>query len=333
MQKVPMTQIETAKIMAPVTFFIKAIGRGKTLGRHLTYSEACEAMERVLLGHFSNAQLGAFLQALRIRELSTEELLAFAEIFYARSLKMPSPEFEPELCVNLCFDSSRKTNLLTMLCLPLLESLGIQSGLVCSVFPLTGQSQLITQSLNLARVWAQKQGYPCTSLDRICWVPQTVSGLEALNQVRSEIGFRSCLHTVEKLFSPWPQALLCTGLSHPQYLDRFLEVLDQVHKGPGVVVLGQHGTIDLSFQKETPFYTSAQRTRALSELPEPLKSESAFVTWAHHGKLDDWEKPGALQTDLAQKAIALQAGFFLFLCGKVRNTEEGYHVVMRRMNP
>jgi anthranilate phosphoribosyltransferase len=61
--------------------FLKKVGRGKTLSRDLTREEAREAVASLLRGEFTPAQTGAFLQALRIKETSVDELVGAAEVF------------------------------------------------------------------------------------------------------------------------------------------------------------------------------------------------------------------------------------------------------------
>ena len=73
------------------TDFIKKVGKGKTLSKDLTYQEAQKAMQTLLHKEFTTVQFGAFLQALRIKELSQEELNGFLSICiqFKSKIKLP----------------------------------------------------------------------------------------------------------------------------------------------------------------------------------------------------------------------------------------------------
>src|ERR1035437_6268374 len=62
----------------PVQLLVKHVGRGKTLAKDLTSDQAREALERLLGGEFTPSQTGAFLQALRIKETTADELVGAA---------------------------------------------------------------------------------------------------------------------------------------------------------------------------------------------------------------------------------------------------------------
>ena len=46
----------------------------------LTYEEAIEAMKEIMSGDATNAQIGAFLTALRIKGETSEEITAFTSV-------------------------------------------------------------------------------------------------------------------------------------------------------------------------------------------------------------------------------------------------------------
>lgn len=63
--------------MNPFTQYIKIIGRGQRAGRYLTQAEAHDAYALLLSGQVTQAQAGAFLMLLRVREESEAELAGF----------------------------------------------------------------------------------------------------------------------------------------------------------------------------------------------------------------------------------------------------------------
>lgn len=58
-------------------------------GRTLTRAEASAAMEIIMNGEASPAQIGAFITALRLRGETDEELAGFADVMRAKALKVP----------------------------------------------------------------------------------------------------------------------------------------------------------------------------------------------------------------------------------------------------
>src|SRR3954467_3889408 len=62
-----------APVSRPVDY-VKKVGKGKNLSADLDSAEARAAFESLLAGAFAPSQLGAFLQALRIKELTQDEL-------------------------------------------------------------------------------------------------------------------------------------------------------------------------------------------------------------------------------------------------------------------
>ena len=64
--------------------FVKKVGKGRTLSADLTAAEARIAFAQLLEGAFHPVQAGAFLQALRIKELTQDELNALADVFRSR---------------------------------------------------------------------------------------------------------------------------------------------------------------------------------------------------------------------------------------------------------
>ncbi|HLY28654.1 MAG TPA: hypothetical protein VKQ72_20080, partial [Aggregatilineales bacterium] len=60
--------------------FLKIVGNGQRTARDLTPDEAEKAIRFILDGRASQAQVGAFMAALRIKEESVEELTTFARV-------------------------------------------------------------------------------------------------------------------------------------------------------------------------------------------------------------------------------------------------------------
>lgn len=310
-----------------ITDYIKTVGRGKTLGKHLSFEHAKTAMERMLNDEFTDAQLGAFLQALRIQELSEDELSGFASIFIDKA-SQSRLSTTSDLCLNFCFDTARKSTLLSLFSLPILCSMGLKVTCIESGFPLTGNTAVLETGKLLVAKWAADHGLPNTYPEMFVKSEELVSGLLSLHEVREQIGFRSCLHTLEKVLNIGLKVPMCTAISHPHYIERLLATLNQFYQGASWVVLGQHGTLDLSLQKDTPAYLASSGEKQLVSMG--VYPESIFVKVQKASVQDFAEYVKSPPTEWLQ-AIAYQTAFFLQIAGVVETIEKGVHLAAEKL--
>ncbi len=229
--------------LGPVAY-IRKVGRGKTLSRDLGADEACDAFSQLLAGRFTPAQAGAFLQALRIKELSREELDGMMTALNNQAQTFPALS-AGGLVLNLASDTPRKGGHASLLAANLLASKGMPVGVVHSDPMLSGNTDSWDGTMRLIGSFA-------SSLT-IADIYDLIPALQNLRQIRSELGFRSCFHTAEKILSPWQNAPLVLGISHRHYAERLAENL-QRRGMTGKIVLGNHGTPDLVLHKETEIW-------------------------------------------------------------------------------
>ena len=238
----------------PVKALIKTVGRGKTLSRDLTREQAQEAMERLLRGEFTSAQMGAFLQAMRIKETCVAELVGAAEgagKFRQRQFApQPAPASFP-LVVNLAFDTARKGGVLSLAALAYLKQAGLAQPLVIwEPATLFQQQGAMEKTVDVLRNHAALGA----CLPEMVAVRELCEPWGKLSWIRKELGFRSILNTVEKLLRPWETAPVVVGISHDTFSERLCHVLFALGAPRGAVVRGHHGTCDLGFgEKPTEF--------------------------------------------------------------------------------
>lgn len=263
--------------------FVKKVGKGKTLSADLTGPEARIAFAQLLEGAFHPVQAGAFLQALRIKELTQEELNALADVFQSRMSPLrplsgagASGPGDRTLVLNLASDTQRKGGLASLLAAHLLRRFGVAVGVVRSAPVLQKNRASFDGTWDLARLLdpsgplfpaavptAVPAGVPADAIPAISESAPApvmadcgdlVAGLAALDDLRSHLGFRSCLHTAEKLVNPWPASPVLLGISHKRYALRMAATL--ASQGlRGRILLGNHGTVDLVLHKETEIVT------------------------------------------------------------------------------
>lgn len=303
--------------------FVRKVGKGRTLLKSLDRAEAAEAFALLLRSGFTDAQAGAFLQALRIKELAASELDGLMD-----SLRACQPPQVPQLpdggfVLNLASDTPRKGGYASLLAVAALAREGLPVGVVRSepVLSLNRASWDKTWALATAGSGHEAAcddgcaGHPPASL---CVVEANdlAAPLRNLRKIRAELGFRSCLHTAEKLLNPWADKTLVLGISHRHYAERMCDHF--ARQGRTVkIVLGNHGTTDLVLHKETEVWevlpggeirTVYFHPGDLGLRPDAsLYSLGAFVRWA-----EEWAAPGHGELG---PLLAYHVAFFRYVAG------------------
>jgi anthranilate phosphoribosyltransferase len=229
--------------------YVRKVGKGRTLLKSLARDEAAAAFGLLLEGGFTDAQAGAFLQALRIKELASDELDGLMD-----ALRAGNPGGFPALApaggggggfvLNLASDTPRKGGYASLLAASLLAGEGAPVGVVRSEPVLTGNRA------SWETTWALAGKISGGALPAVLSTDDLVPRLRILARVRGELGFRSCLHTAEKLLNPWTDKPVVLGISHRHYAERMCDHFAR-HDLQARIVLGNHGTPDLVLHKET----------------------------------------------------------------------------------
>jgi anthranilate phosphoribosyltransferase len=308
--------------------FVKKVGKGKTLSQHLSHSEGWEAFTYLLKGAFTASQAGAFLQALRIKELTQEELDALVGVFKSRTLIGSTLPGEKSLVLNMASDTGRKGGLVSLLAAHLLRRFGIGVGIVRSTPVLSGNRASFDSTWDLHALLdtADDNFLILEALAPKPLLMETsalVAGLESLDALRGELGFRSCIHTAEKLVNPWPESRMLLGISHKHYALRMAGSM--VASGlEGRIILGNHGTVDLVLHKETEMVSvvgkeireeSVSPSELGLELPSDIYALGKFPQW--QGWLTDSSDNGLL------RAVQYHLAVFLWAAGVVPDAASG----------
>lgn len=321
--------------MSPVDF-VKKVGKGKTLSADLTSEEARGAFNLLLDGAFHPAQAGAFLQALRIKELTQEELDSLASVFRARMTSLPPLAGASALVLNMASDTQRKGGLASLLAAHLLPRFGVGVGIVRSEPVLQKNQASFDTSLELGRSLASS--FPATGAATapapvIADCSGLIRGLAALDDLRGHLGFRSCLHTAEKLVNPWPASPIILGISHKHYALRMAATL-AAQGQRGRILLGNHGTVDLVLHKETETVAvdADIREEAIGpaalglEIPSDLYSLGKFPQWREW--VDAIASPESRDNGL-RRAVQFHLGALLWMAGTATDAAAGLALARR----
>jgi anthranilate phosphoribosyltransferase len=239
--------------------YVRKVGKGRTLLKSLERGEAARAFSMLLRGDFAASQAGAFLQALRIKELGLEELDGLMDALLAQQ-PVAVPALPPGgYTLNLASDTPRKGGYASLLASAQIAAAGTPVGVVRSEPVLSGNRASWDGTWDLVRAYGGASLHDARCDDDCVHAPAALCVVESndlapqlrnLRKIRGELGFRSCLHTAEKLLNPWTDKTLVLGISHRHYADRLADHL--ARRGlTAKIVLGNHGTTDLVLHKET----------------------------------------------------------------------------------
>lgn len=206
--------------------YLRDIGRGKEGARSLNREQAADLMARLLDGHVSDLEKGAFALAMRIKGETPEELLGFMQAVTPRMLRLEAPG---PAVVLPSYNGARKLPNLTPLLALLLARQGVcvlvhgpllEPGRVTSaqIFTELGRPPVATAEQAQAQ-W--RQGQPV-------FMPTSVlhPGLQQhLLALRSVLGLRNPGHTLAKLLPAVENGVRVVNHTHPEYAVSLAEFL------------------------------------------------------------------------------------------------------------
>ncbi len=274
--------------------FITLIGRGQRAGTTLNQLEAEQAMRLILSGKVSDAQKGAFLMLLRVREETPEELAGFLSA--CRSTNMPLPvSADYDLG---CYAGKRRHLpwfLLAVMCLA-------QSGK--RIF-MHGTHEPDSQRLYLSAVF-EELGLPIAEspeqvnqhLDYFGFTYADLSWLNppvwSLINMRSELGLRSCANTLARMLNPSRAGISVQGVFHRGIDGKHARVATLLTESNVTVFRGEGGEIEVNPERAFELYRCSQGHQTICTVqplneqwsikPKTLNCSELIDVW--EGKLD-----------------------------------------------
>jgi len=238
---------------APFREILRIVGRGRKLQRDLTREEAREAMRLLLTGEVSEAQIGALLVTMRVKEETVEEIIGFRD--GAREAMQSLNVSENRLIdIGLPYDGKAKS---------------LQTGVAAALVLAAADSPVILHGadnipakigvgpLNLLRALGYPVDLPPEAVARsieitgfgVLNIEHVLPRWTALTPIRHHFGLRTLMNTVEKLLNPANAPVHISGFFHGSYLSRMAPAL------PGTahnwIVQGEEGSIDIRPGKKT----------------------------------------------------------------------------------
>ncbi len=227
------------------------VGSGEHTSTGLTRAEAREAMDLMLLGQVSDAQLGAFLIAHRIRRPSPIELTGMLDSYRALGPTLVTPGRSP-LCFGAPYDGRNRTA-------PVLPLLALVLASADQPVVLHGGGPMpVKYGVTLAELFAalgiEWRGLSLEAVQRrldrhglaLTHQADHFPRAERLLPVRDAIGKRPPVASLELLWTPHQgQHLLVSGFVHPPTESRAWEALGHAGETDVYTVKGLEGSTDL----------------------------------------------------------------------------------------
>lgn len=313
---------------------LKEVGRGKRGARDLTYEEAAKAAEKILRREATDAQIGAFLLALRIKMESPDEIAAFVDALRKESVRHPMAEGID--CAGP-YNGRTKSFFATLPSAFVVASCGIPVTLHGSrpIPPKWGVTLPdvisrwgvdVDSQDGLARLFraADETGFLFVPAGPGC------PALERMRDIRTQLGLRTLFNTAEKLLRYSEAPYLALGVFHGTVIDKTAQLLPRLGYRKALIVQGSEGSEDLPVTKRSRLFVVQDGT-AESIVIDPqtyrLQHEPGDEEWNAERQA---EMTAAVLTGDAPKAYTdmtlLNSGVRLWLAGAAGSIEEGLDV-------
>jgi len=309
---------------------IGKVGSGEHTSTGLNREEARTAMDLMLQGQVSEAQLGAFLIAHRIRRPLPIELTGMLDSYRQLGPTLATPG-RRALCFGVPYDGRSRTAPL----LPLLALTLAAEGLPVVLHG--GDPMPVKYGVTLAELFAtlgiEWRGLPLASVQRrlddhglaLTHQPDHFPQAERLVAVRDAIGKRPPVASLELIWTPHRgERLLVSGLVHPPPESRAWEALGAAGESDLLTVKGLEGSTDLPTTRAG--ITARVREGMVERIllhPRDHGITAAESAWT---SLDDWRQSAeaALRGEgpLAE-ALSWNLGAYLWFAGRHTSLAEG----------
>ena len=338
--RTPSTSDSAAKIRFKE--LLRKVGSGEHTSKGLSREESDEAFELMLTGQASDAQIGAFLIAHRIRRPEPQELTGMVDTYrrLGPSLQSAPGQTRP-LCFGMPFDGRKRTAPIYPLTALILLSAGqpvvFQAGgpmpvkygvTAAELFEALG---LPLANLSLEQVQAGFDQHGFALIHQPTHFPLA----DQLIPHRDDLGKRPPIASAELLWTAHRgDHLLISGFVHPPTESRAWEALALGGEHEVITVKGQEGGTDLPISRACITGRIHQGRPAERIILHP-RDHGCFGADQEWTDLDTWQQQAeeALhnQGPLAP-SLRWNAGAYLWMAGKASTLEAGLDAAERAMN-
>jgi anthranilate phosphoribosyltransferase len=225
--------------------FIRALGKGKTGSRALTRAEAEQALAMILRGEATQAQIGAFLMLLRVKEESADELAGF--VGAARAYIQAPRDIAVALDWSSYAGKRRQLPWFLLSALTLADR-GLRVFMHGSGGSTAGRLYTEAALRALGIEAAQNWHAVAQALDRdqFAFMPlrNLCPPLQALIDLRREFGLRSPVHSLVRLLNPLAATHSIQSIFHPPYALRHQRAAADLGQRHASVFKGEGGEVE-----------------------------------------------------------------------------------------
>ncbi|MEC1521096.1 anthranilate phosphoribosyltransferase [Neobacillus niacini] len=237
--------------------WLKEVARGKRGSKDLDYHQTKEVAQSLISGKATDAQIAAYLIALRLKTESPEELLAFVHAYQDVSKKFASPNqslidlASPYNGRNSFTGSIPTAILMAEYGMPVFlhgsDSLPPKYG--TTIMEILSELGLnVTQTpLGLAKT-IEEAGIAFANTEEYC------ASLGNLRRIRKELGVRTLFNTVEKLLNLANAESLMMGAYHRTAINKIAPIFKELSFKNVYVVQGMEGSEDLPVHRNSFIY-------------------------------------------------------------------------------
>ena len=241
-----MTDPNTLPEQYTMPAMIRALGRGKSGSRDLSFDEAAFVMGAILNATITPAQLGAFLMLMRVKEETAEELAGMVTACVEPLTVTPAYPVD----VNWpAYAGKKKQPSWYLLAARLLAQNGISIFIhgggehtqgrqyaidVCRVLGIA-----VVSSLSEAQVELQRSNICYMALADIS--PE----LSAIIDMKAELGLRSPANTLVRHINPLQAGLTLQGMFHPAYMVLHHQTAIRLGQDNNLVLKGDGGEFEV----------------------------------------------------------------------------------------
>ncbi len=223
----------------------------------MSRDESADALELILKGQPSPAQIGAFLIAHRIRRPEPQELAGMIDTYKKLGPRIISEsQAKPPICFGMPFDGRTKTSpiypLTTLLLLAAAQPVILQgAGRLPVKYGVSTQELFAALGLNLSELSINKV-QQCFSQNGFALIhqPDHFPLADSLTRYREEIGKRPPIASMELLWTAHEgKHLIVSGFVHPPTESRHIKTLRILGENNVVMIKGLEGGIDIPISR------------------------------------------------------------------------------------
>ncbi len=304
--------------------FVRTLGRGKRARRGLTRQEAAEAMGHILQGEVTQAQLGAFLMLLRVKEETPEELAGFLDacrpVCSHYLIGLPKADVDwPS------YAGKKKHHPWYLLAARLLARNGVRvfmhGGPAHTPERHYTDESLRKLGFKLPRTVAEAgeqlhdEGFTYLGVEQFC------PPLSTLLMLRFQLGLRSPINTLSRNLNPAQAALSLQSVFHPAYLNLHLEASRLCGDRNLLLFKGEGGEVEIRPDARTSVggLRAGEPVETMLDAAMPRQTPPGTVSTDHLRAV--WR--GEETDKYGEAAVCRTVAATLWGLGKVKDLEEG----------